>query len=757
MASLVCVANGKLNRLSGVVLGLITGIAEDVQSRDLELVRASRGVAAVGQGTVPGSRPGVARDKLDRGAQDITQVGVSAVNDFVLDERRAKGHVGNGEGLDNGGGVGVVLVQNKARVAASNRGKGGVGGQSEVAVTQNSGVVEAANDTLERNREGVTVGAVQVDVTRVDGQAGSIDGRRSDGDSNDGIGAGGNGNLVLTKGDSGGIVGDFETGEDVGVDRGGKGVCSSSADGTEVVGNILGASVGNGKVESADKVVGIVESKVGDAGDDGGVGSVESLDETTTLLGNGSENVIGTTAVVVVGRGGRGSQKSLDDGGVKGAADFGNESNDGGNEGASHGGSRNHGVRAKSLGPGGQNVATRRSDLGLDIGLKGGAPRSVGAEVSSSDGVLSRGQVDGGGLGVLKVELNLGSSSELIDPGDSLVSSNHTDGEDAINSVSSSSSGASNVVVEQNVLGAIGSSVGGLLDKGAGSTADEDNVARQIGGIGRVSITTAGSVAGVVGSGPERQVYTTPGTGLSSSVAKLLHAASIDGVVGDGEQSGRLDVVKRGNGGDLLTVGGGAGVEETIVTTVAGRDGARNTLLDDTGDDDGPGVLAPSRRSTNRGGNDLTTLVVGTEVGLNEDIVASATITTKDTVCAESDTRSGTSEAELVGLSGNDTGHVRTVTSATIIGAVKLARDETYFGKCSIHLLVIWNWSVETSVVITNKIVAVADQVARAKTTSESRVGVVNLKGQQDSFNRLSMQLTPVSMTPILMPVPTIP
>lgn len=487
----------------------------------------------------------------------------------------------------------------------------------------------------------------------------------------------------------------------------------------QLEGDGLLSSVAESKVADLDEVVGIVEGKAGRLEQSSSIGSIPGLDETGTLLSDGGEELVELGTVVEELRVGIGGQDSLNHLGVEAAANLANEGVDTGGERAGHGSSGEGGITTEGEGVSGQDVTTRGTKLRLDVHLPGRAPRGEAAKGTASDLVGGNGNLLDGLAGADKAEDNLLAGLEVLDPGvtDSVL--DHAGRLDRGDLGDINGDGTALVVVDHEVLGSLGSGVDGLLLKRAATTADEGNTTAQVGNIITVGLATIiGDGVVQVGSN-ERQLKTVKGLGLGGNIAELLGAAAIDRVVGEREDGGGLGVVIRSNSSDLLAVGGSAGIEETEITLVTGRNGARNAGLDDTGDGSSPGLLSPARRTTNGGGDDVGTSLISGVEGSNENIVSDGTLAAKDLVGTESDIGSGTSEAVLVLLGSNDTSNVGSVAAA-------------------VHGIGIGHGGVGAAVSVADEITAEGDKAALAEATTESGVLVVDTTVNDSNLDALA-------------------
>lgn len=650
------------------VLGLVL-VTVDLERPEGDLVGTSGGVGAVGQSTVPVPLESATGVPVGREGDDLADGLALGVDDVGADLGGA-----HGEGEDNGGvhGVGVLGLVGLAGGREGEDGAGGdgrkgsVAGLAEVAVglVEDGDGLHAADDALVGERVAGGVGAVEGDVAGVDGETLGVEALGGNDKDGDGLLLAGVKSELGGGDDEGGLVLDELVGERGGVDRVGigEGVGGSSAGVAELVGDGLLASVGNLEALEGLDVGGIVEGEAGDAEKGVGVGSIPGLDQTGTLLGNGGKHVVGLGTVVEEVRVGSGREVVLEDTGVLLATLLHDKGPGGSSKRAGHGSTGEDSVGAESTGVGGKDHTAGSRDLGLDINLVGRAPRGVGAKEARGSGVGEVVEVLGGGLRVSHVDNHLGTSLEGLDPGGTGLSSNHSRALDTGNGADINLGRSSGIVVENDVLGTLGSSVLGLLDEGAATTADESDVLGEIGGVLGESLAAVGSIGSIEVDRPDRKADVGPGVGGTGGEAELLEGGAGGGVSTLAEKSRGNDVVDRADSSDPLTVGSSRSVEDTLITAVTSRNKAGNTLLDDPADDSSPRVLGPARSTTDRGSDDVRAIIVGLEVSLNEDIVTDITLATEHTVSTEGHIGSGTNNAiGVVGLTGDDTCYVSAV------------------------------------------------------------------------------------------------
>lgn len=427
----------------------------------------------------------------------------------------------------------------------------------------------------------------------------------------------------------------------------------------ELVSDGLLASVGNLKALEGLEVLSVVEGNAGDAEEGVGVSSVPGLDQTGTLLGNWGKHGVGLGTIVEEVRVGSGGEKVLEDLGVLGATLLHDEGPGGSSKRAGHGGTRKYSIGAKSTGIGGKDHTAGRGNLGLDINLIGRAPGCVGAEETRGSGVGEVVEVLGGGLRISHVDSDLSAGLESLDPSSTGLGSDHSCGLDTRNGADIDLGRSRGVVVVNDILGPLSDSVLSLLDEGAGATADENDVLGEVRCVIGESLAAVGSIGSVEVDRPDRKADIGPGTGGTSGEAEGRKGAVGDRIRGLAEKSRGKDIVDRGDSGNLLTVGGSRSVEDTRSTIVSGRDKAGNTLLDDPADDSSPRVLGPTGGTTNGGGDDVTAIIVGLEVSLDEDVVADIATAAEHTVSTESHTRGSTNDAiRVIRLTCDDTSNM---------------------------------------------------------------------------------------------------
>lgn len=91
-----------------------------------------------------------------------------------------------------------------------------------------------------------------------------------------------------------------------------------------------------------------------------------------------------------------------------------------------------------------------------------------------------------------------------------------------------------------------------------------------------------------------------------------------------------------------------------IFTLVASSHGAWHTSLNNTLNGNGPGLLTPAVVATNRGRDDVATILIGAVVCRDEDIVADGVIAAENTVRTERNAGCSAGEVILVGLRSDD-------------------------------------------------------------------------------------------------------
>ena len=586
----------------------------------------------------------------------------------------------------------------------------GVVGDPGVIRSEDGSAVERTSKTLVRDGEGAAVGTVDGDPAGPDGKTVGVNTLRvGGGDGDGGRATSADGDLAGAELDTGVLSNDVVR-ESIRVNAvASESVESHGVDVADAVGHSLGVGVGDLDLRALDVVVGVVEGDARGGDNSLGEGSVVSLDETATLLLNGSLVVVELNTIVEHGGVGSGGKSILDGLGVEGLENLGHQSVDTSSLGSGHGGTREDSVRAELDGPSGEDVTTGSTELGLEIHLPSGTPGGVGGESSGSDRVGRADELERGLIGTDKGCDNLLSSLEGVDPGNTLVGSNHGSSHNlGVGASNGHTESANSVVVDEDVLGTGSGGVVHLLHESAATTADEDDVATEIRSAGRVRIASTRGVGRVGGRSIKREADLVPGIEIALSPAKVGLAAAIDSVAADGEKSRGLSVVEGGNGGNGLAISSTGGVELTSGTLVTSGNGAGNALGDNSLDGNSPRILGPTRRSTDGGSDDISTVLVSLVESSNEDIVTDAALATQDTVSTESDIGSGTSEAVLVGLGSNDTSNVGTVTSA-------------------VHRVLVRNWGVGAGVSVTDEISTEGDEAARAEAAAQCRVRVVDL------------------------------
>lgn len=715
-----------LSSLRLPVLGL-PAVTIDLERPEGDLVSASGRVGAIGESTVPVPLKGAAGVPVRGEGEDLADGLALGVDDVGADLGGAHGKGEHDGRVDRVGVLGLVGLAGGREGKDGAGGDGrerGVAGLAEVAVllVEDGDGLHAADDALVGERVAGGVGAVEGDVAGVDGEALGIETLGRDGEDGDGLLLAGVKSELGGGDDEGSLVRDQLVGEVGGVDR--VGVCesvgSSSAGVAELVGDGLLASVGNLEALEGLDVRGVVEGDAGDAEKGVGVGSIPGLDQTSTLLGDGGKHGIGRGAIVEEVRVGSGREEVLEDSGVLGATLLHDKGPGGSSKRAGHGGTGKDSVRAESTGVGGKDHTAGSRDLGLDINLVGRAPRGIGAEEASGIGVGEVAKVLGGGLRVSHVDNDLGASLKGLDPSGAGLRSDHSRALDASDGADIDLGRTSGVVVEDDVLGSLGGSVLSLLDEGAAATTDESDVLGEVRGVIGESLAAVGGIGSVEVDRPDRKANIGPGAGGTSGKAESRSGAAGDGVSALAEKSRGNDVVDRADSSDPLAVGSSGSVEDTLITTVTSRDKAGNALLDDPADDGSPGVLGPTRGTTDGGSDDVRAIIVGLEVSLDEDIVTDITIATEHTVSTEGHIGSGTNDA--VGVVGLTSHYTRDMCAVTL----------------AVHWVGIRDGSVGTVEVVTNQIGTVGDQAASTEAAAEGRMKVVDTSVDNGDLDALA-------------------
>lgn len=164
-----------------------------------------------------------------------------------------------------------------------------------------------------------------------------------------------------------------------------------------------------------------------------------------------------------------------------------------------------------------------------------------------------------------------------------------------------------------------------------------------------------------------------------------------------------------------------------LSTVIALSNGQDHALILKTAGNDRRRCLRPATGTTKRERKNIVALLVTLKQSLDNDIIRDISVTAEDTVGIDGGFVGDTTDVEGVARVGtDDTTDVRSVTLAARVGFSIIALASVRTKKYSLHGIGIGNRVVGTGVSITNEVITTDDLVARAKSSTEERVGVVN-------------------------------